>query len=67
MTRNGVNCLVLKPQQAVKRGSVMRVHNHQALTRLKPPLVKRSKQPFVPRVIRHQNAMVRRRWQMVRR
>lgn len=52
-----------KPMEALKGGSVMTVHNHQALTLMKPPLLRMIKEATDHRVLRHQRAMVRRRWQ----
>nr|VDD23852.1 unnamed protein product [Brassica oleracea] len=45
MTRNGVT--FLKPMEALKGGSVRTVHNHQALTQMKPKLLKLINEPIV--------------------
>ena len=63
MTRNGVTFLLLKLMETLKGGSVMTVHNHQALTQMKPTLLKMTKEPIFHQVLRQQKGMVRRRWQ----
>ena len=65
-TRNGVIYLLLKPPEALKRGSVRMVHNPQHLTQLTTRLVKRMRELLGPLVLRQRRAVVRRKWRRER-